>query len=155
MKRSLIAALFFVLSLAVSAKVVTDKSKGFQFEVPDYFTLGKGNAALSSYFSPDEKVVVSSVLLPSKNRKLIELVRDYSAAQERAGKVPQRGGSLKLGGKDAMAVVTKDAKGNSEMSFICLGDRGVAILILDFLVPIKADTTQFAQLVCRSFRWVK
>lgn len=144
------------LSLSVSAKVVTDKSKGFQFEVPDSFSIGSGNAS-STYSSPDGQVQVSSLLVPGSGNKrpLVDIAKDYSAAQEKAGKVPQRVGAVRLGGKDAMAIEAKDKKGTVEMSFVSKGDRGIAILILTFKTPIKANPQMFGQLVCRSFRWLK
>jgi hypothetical protein len=149
-------AVLMLLSFTASAKVLSDQSKKFQFEVPDGFVAGSG-ASSGLYASADGQITVTSTLLPKlpKGKKLLDIIRQYSATQERSGKIPQRGGGLKLGGTEAMALVTKDPKGNLEYSFISEGEKGVALVVIVFKAPVKANPDLFAQLFTRSFRWVR
>ncbi|MBX3168534.1 MAG: hypothetical protein KF760_14050 [Candidatus Eremiobacteraeota bacterium] len=140
------------LSLAAYGKVLTDKSGAFQFEVPDSFVVSSGADARS----PDKKVKVSSSLFPPKKKgqKLEDIARAFMTNQRQMGKAVVDAGKLKLGGTDALAVQTEDSKHNQEISLLTLSDRGMAVVVLHFDMPIQASPQLFANLVARSFRWL-
>jgi hypothetical protein len=154
MKRILISFCILLATSLCQAKVITDKSKQFQFEVPDTFTQIK--AAGTVFASPDQKVSISSMLMPASasKRDLTSIAKDYSAAQEKRGNIPQRAGSIVLGGSPGMAIEFLDAKKNTEISFLVKSKQGIAVLVLEFRAPISANPTMFSQLVARSFRWL-
>lgn len=154
MRRILTACALLMATSMCQAKVVTDKSNQFQYEVPDSFTAAKGAGTV--YLSPDRKIAVNSLLLPaSANKKDLTLIaKEYSAAQEKTGNIPQRAGSIILGGSPGMAIEFQNAKRDTEISFITKSKQGIAILVLEFHAPITSNPSLFSQLVSRSFRWL-
>lgn len=156
MRKLILAASLLGLCQSASAKLMTDKSGSFQYEVPDGF-VAKSQAGSTTAVSPDQKIIVSSLLAPApaKTQSLTEIAKSYSAAQEKSGKIPQRAGSVSLGGTEGMAIETLDKKGTNEYSFITRGKKGLAIVVVEFRPPVKANPSLFSQLVARSFRWLE
>lgn len=146
--------LLATLSLVANAKVIWDKSRRFQFELPNSFKEASSKQQ-TSYSSPDGKVIVTSNLIKNTNKKRLgELFNDYARIQDRGGMLYVRSGSVKLGGSDGMALEVKDKKNNHFVSLASLNNDGFAVIVVQFKPPIVAEPALFSQLVCQSFRWV-
>ncbi|MBS2036158.1 hypothetical protein JST97_14305 [bacterium] len=154
MKTLTVALLCMLMTTLTSAKVLTDKSKQFQYELPDSFK-EKAIGNQTSFVSPDGKIVVTSNLIPNKQKlRLGELMNGYARLQDNAGKLYVRSGSVTLGGTEGMALEVKDKKENHTVSLATLNPKGLAVVVISFKAPIVAEPALFTQLVARSFRWL-
>lgn len=155
MRCVLAVLLLLFLPLTSFAKVITDKSGKFQYEVPDSFSAVK-NSTTTQFVSPDKQIEVISSFSPhpKKRLKLAQNVKGFATAQDQAGKIYVRSGGIKLGGTEGMALELTDKQHRREINFITQGETGIAILVIRVGTNSPANLDVFAQLIARSFRWL-